>query len=65
MTKSRSLPSNDDQSQTANDTLVGTIRISGDWARKVRGDADKSAPAPQAANDDYAEHALFASRKSS
>ena len=65
MTKSRSLPSKDDQSQTANDTLVGTIRISGDWARKVRGDADTNAPAPQAANDDYAEHALFASRKRS
>ncbi|WP_299424473.1 hypothetical protein [uncultured Shimia sp.] len=65
MTKSRSLPSKDDQSQTTNDTLVGTIRISGDWARKVRGDADTSAPAPQAANDDYAEHRIFAARKSS
>lgn len=62
MTKRRSLLSEEDQS-TATDTLVGTIRISGDWARKVRGEAE--APAPQAANDDYAEHQLFAARKSS
>jgi hypothetical protein len=63
VTKSRSLPSNDDQSRATSDTVVGTIRISGDWARKVRGEAD--APARQAANDDYAEHRIFAARKSS
>ncbi len=62
MTKRRSLLSEEDHS-TAEETLVGTIRISGDWARKVRGEADT--PAPQAANDDYAEHELFATRKSS
>ncbi len=62
MTKRRSLLSEEDQN-TATETLVGTIRISGDWARKVRGETD--APAPQAANDDYAEHQLFAARKSS
>ena len=64
MTKRRSLPSQDDQKDTA-EVLVGTIRIRGDWARKVSGDADKGAKAPQAANDDYAEHALFATRKGS
>ncbi|MCH2066158.1 hypothetical protein [Shimia sp.] len=63
MTKRRSLLSEEDQSHATTDTLVGTIRISGDWARKVRGETD--APAPQAANDDYAEHQLFAARKSS
>lgn len=62
MTKRRSLLSEEDQ-RTIADTVVGTIRISGDWARKVRGESD--APAPQAANDDYAEHQLFAARKSS
>lgn len=62
MTKRRSLLSEEDQSNTT-ETLVGTIRISGDWARKVRGET--TAPAPQAANDDYAEHQLFAARKSS
>ncbi len=62
MTKRRSLLSEEDQSNTT-ETLVGTIRISGDWARKVRGET--VAPAPQAANDDYAEHQLFAARKSS
>ncbi len=62
MTKRRSLLSEEDQINTT-ETLVGTIRISGDWARKVRGETD--APAPQAANDDYAEHQLFAVRKSS
>ncbi len=65
MTKSRSLLSEQDQSEATNDALVGTIRISGDWARKVRGDTDTRAPAPQAANDDYAEHRIFAARKSS
>ena len=60
MTKRRSLPSEDDQTET----LVGTIRIRGDWARKVRGELTET-PAQEAANDDYAEHQLFAARKSS
>ncbi|GAA6182145.1 MULTISPECIES: hypothetical protein [unclassified Shimia] len=77
MEKRRSLPEQTDMRRPADNTngapdtcsaqecaLVGRIVISGDWARKVRNETTENG-ASEATQNDYAEHLLYAARKSS